>query len=243
MDSAAHVEALRRAATGIAEVARGADLGAVVPDCPEWDLGELVWHLTAAYDFWAQMVASGASDRTGVAEATRVAGDELLATFAGAADRLCHRLAATPADTPVWTWSSPEGDVAWVCRRLAVETALHHRDAVRAAGGSIGLDPALASDGIDEFLFVVLPLLQPRGGGLGGSVHLHCGDVAGEWTLRPLPEGGTEVTRAHAKGDCALRGSAEDLLLALWGRRDLDDLDVVGDRDVAAQFLALVRPR
>ena len=30
-----------------------------------------------------------------------------------------------------------------------------------------------------------------------------------------------DIERAHAKGDCALRGSASDLLLALWRRRGL----------------------
>jgi hypothetical protein len=46
------------------------------------------------------------------------------------------------------------------------------------------------------------------------------------------------VTREHAKGDAALRGPAADLLLALWHRLPLDDLDVVGDRAVAERFVA-----
>ena len=43
----------------------------------------------------------------------------------------------------------------------------------------------------------------------------------------------------HAKGDAALRASGEDLLLVVWGRRSLDDLEFFGDREVAAQWIAL----
>ena len=53
-----------------------------------------------------------------------------------------------------------------------------------------------------------------------------------------LKRDGFDVTREHAKGDCALRGAASDLLLVLWRRRPMSTIDVVGDADVAARFLA-----
>ncbi|MEZ5251716.1 MAG: hypothetical protein R2713_21665 [Ilumatobacteraceae bacterium] len=56
--------------------------------------------------------------------------------------------------------------------------------------------------------------------------------------MRLNAEGTYDIERAHAKGDCALRGSASDLLLALWRRRSIDTIDVVGDADVAARFIA-----
>jgi hypothetical protein len=69
-------------------------------------------------------------------------------------------------------------------------------------------------------------------------VHIHCGDVPGEWTLRPAADGaGFDVVREHAKGDCALRGPANDLLLALWRRFPIDAIDVVGDTAVAERFI------
>ena len=45
------------------------------------------------------------------------------------------------------------------------------------------------------------------------------------------------VEATHAKGDVALRGPAEDLLLVMWRRRPLDVLDVLGDRAVAERLL------
>ncbi|HRE02628.1 MAG TPA: hypothetical protein PLV68_15105, partial [Ilumatobacteraceae bacterium] len=62
----------------------------------------------------------------------------------------------------------------------------------------------------------------------GGSVHIHCTDVAGEWTLLPgdppAQAGEYVVTREHSKCDCAMRGSASDLLLVLWRRIGIDQI-------------------
>ena len=72
---------------------------------------------------------------------------------------------------------------------------------------------------------------------LPGTVHLHCTDVDGEWFVHP--DG--RVEPIHAKGDVALRGAASDLLLALYSRVALDDIDVIGDRAVAEPSRASVR--
>ena len=79
---------------------------------------------------------------------------------------------------------------------------------------------------------------------VGATLHLHCTDDGraegtGEWLLRLTAEG-AEVTRAHAKGEAALRGPASDLLLAVWHRFGLDAVDVVGDADRAAAVLEAV---
>jgi hypothetical protein len=44
------------------------------------------------------------------------------------------------------------------------------------------------------------------------------------------------VTREHAKGDVAARGSASDLLRFLWGRAGADRLEVFGDDATLARF-------
>ena len=51
-------------------------------------------------------------------------------------------------------------------------------------------------------------------------------------------EAGLRTTREHAKGDAAIRGSASDLLLALWRRIPSSELEIIGNRDVAEQLLA-----
>jgi hypothetical protein len=63
--------------------------------------------------------------------------------------------------------------------------------------------------------------------------------VAGEWLVVPQLDGELFVTREHAKGDCAIRGSASDINVALWRRLPQSSLEVIGNADVAAQFLAI----
>ena len=75
------------------------------------------------------------------------------------------------------------------------------------------------------------------------SLHIHCTDDdleagSGEWLLRVV-DGDYVLTTEHAKGDAAIRGRAEDVLLALMERRDVSTLDIVGDPEAADAWLAL----
>jgi hypothetical protein len=49
------------------------------------------------------------------------------------------------------------------------------------------------------------------------------------------------VTREHAKGDVAARGTASSLLLFLYGRVPADDLEVFGDAALLARWRELVQ--
>ena len=75
---------------------------------------------------------------------------------------------------------------------------------------------------------------------LDGSIHVHCTDTEGEWLVRRDGDD-LVVTREHAKGDVAARGSASDLLLFLWGRRPVSALDVFGDGDLLDRFRESIR--
>ena len=57
--------------------------------------------------------------------------------------------------------------------------------------------------------------------------------------MTPDPE--YTVVRAHQKGDAALRGPAEAILLRLWGRESprADQLSPVGDESVLDAWLGL----
>jgi hypothetical protein len=50
------------------------------------------------------------------------------------------------------------------------------------------------------------------------------------------------VTREHAKGDVAVRGTASDLLLFLWGRLPGERLEVLGDASLVGRYFELVPP-
>jgi hypothetical protein len=59
--------------------------------------------------------------------------------------------------------------------------------------------------------------------GVGGSVHLHATDGDGEWFIETGD--GLTWTRAHEKGDVAVRGTTSDLLLLVWGRLGTDAVE------------------
>ena len=238
MDVTSFVDALRRDSAGLLAAARAADPERRVPSCPDWTPADLVWHVVVVHGFWAWCVREQAQDPDGRPRLERPAGDdELYAMAAATAAQLADLLATSDPSTPVWTWAGG-GDVAWVARRVAHETAVHRHDAEEAAEHRYEIDPELASDGIDEYLHVFVPR-RPAEHELTGSVHLHCTDVAGEWLVEPAAAGeAPTIRREHAKGDAAVRGPAEDLLLVLWGRRPLESADVIGDAAVAAQLIA-----
>jgi uncharacterized protein (TIGR03083 family) len=248
MDRDGLLATLQDESTALLVAARSADPSAAVPGCPDWTATDLVWHIGEVHDFWGWIVRERADDpgayedpaRPGV-ELAAAKAFEAVATFASERAAELHRvLADADPPTPVWTWT-PQHDVAWVLRRMAHETAVHRTDAEHAAGREHRLAPEFAADGIDEFLEFFFPLVAADTPPLAGSVHLHCTDADGEWTVRPDGAGGTTVARDHAKADAALRGEAHDLLMVLWRRSPLDTVAVFGDADLATAFAN--RPR
>lgn len=244
MDTSAHLLALGREGAAFAAACADADLSQGVPSCPDFSLADLVWHLTWVHDLFRSVVHHRATDLTQHQRPERPGTDQLLPTYRAGLAALTDELAVADPSAEVWTFTD-DHSVRFVVRRLAHETAIHRWDAESAVGAAAVLDAELASDGIDEFF----THFARRGGDgavpIGGSVHVHCTDVPGEWTFYPgVDESGAptfELVREHAKGDCALRGAASDLLLAMWRRIPIDRLDVVGDVSVAARFLAYPR--
>jgi uncharacterized protein (TIGR03083 family) len=168
---------------------------------------------------------------------SKPADKDLLTEYRAGLDELINVLSLLDPARSCWTWAGIN-DVAWVIRRMAQETAVHAWDALCATSNTAEIEAALASDGIDEFVHVmVMGNMREKEGPLSGSVHIHCTDVEGEWLIAPTGTSDVVVTREHAKGDCAIRGSASSLLLSLWRRIPMSSLEVIGSSDVAAQFL------
>ena len=236
METDEFIAELDRDSAAFVDACEVAGLTSSVASCPGWTVADLLWHLTEVHDFWRTVVAEQLSDPSGYTQPPRPV-DELLAEmYRGGHEELMTTLAGADPSTPVWTWTD-DHTAGFVIRRMAHETAVHLWDATEAAEMVNPLDATLASDGIDEFLTYFLGDATKSAAPVGGSVHLHCSDVPGEWTVREQ-DGGFSVAREHSKGDCAIRGTASDILLALWRRVPLSQCDVVGDADVAAHFIA-----
>ncbi len=236
METNDFIAALERDSAAFVDACEVAGLTSTVASCPGWTVADLLWHVTEVHDFWCTIVSEQMIDPKDYKGPTRPVDEALAEMYRRGREELLTTLGGTDPSTPVWTWSA-DHTAGFVIRRMSQETSIHLWDATEAADLVNPLEPALASDGIDEFLTHMLGDAVKGADPVGGSVHLHCGDVAGEWTVREL-EDGFDLVREHSKGDCAIRGSASDILLALWRRVPLSHCDVVGDADVAARFIA-----
>ncbi len=158
------------------------------------------------------------------------------------AGRLIETLSRIDAGCPPWNPFPVERTAMVWPRRQALETVIHRWDAEQAVGVAARIDAELASDGIDEYFELAIPrLVERRGLALPtGSLHVHCTDIDGEWLVW-TDETGYRMIREHQKGDAALRGPAEAMLLELWGRETgrTNELDTVGDEQILADWLSV----
>ena len=245
------IEHLRLDGTEFIRIASQADPTLAVASCGDWRLGDLAFHVAEAWHFWAEVVAGGMTDRTQIPDVAKlVRPDE----HAGVIDllfdahvRLCTALHDSDPALQVWTWTGSNQPVAWVARRMVLETMVHLWDAGLTQGYELEFDAAVAADGIDEWLTWFAALERAEGEmKVGGTVHLHCTDDelpdgTGEWFISSMKEPKATFTREHRKGDVAIRGQAHDILMWLWRRIDArseSTLEFIGDEVVARRFQA-----
>ncbi len=243
METSHHIDVVGAEGAALADAAAAAGLSAPVPPCPGWDVAALLRHVGGVHRFWIRMLTERVTERpTFRSDGVDVADAAVEGWYREGLDELVGALRAADPAMPLWNWTGlGGGDVAWAARRMAQETAVHRWDADAAAGRASAIDAELASDGIDEFLTQFLSRPHRDSAPIAGSAHVHCTDVPGEWLVVEDEGQGIVVTREHAKGSCALRGPASDLLLVVWGRAPLSSIEVIGDADVAARFVARAR--
>lgn len=226
----------------VAAVRRG-PLDAPVRACPGWDLRQLTLHQGHIHR-WSRLALLTAENPQVAAfvQPDPAAGADALADWlAKGGARLAATMRTVDPVAPTWHPFLVERVAGVWPRRQAHEIAIHRWDAERAVATAAPIDPELASDGIDEFFEVTHPrtMTREQAPPPAGSLHVHCTDVPGEW-LAWYDADGYHFTREHAKGDAALRGPADQVLLALY-HRDHDEgaLSPVGDPDVLAAWLGV----
>jgi uncharacterized protein (TIGR03083 family) len=212
-------------------------MNASIASCEPWVGTDLLWHMIEVHYSWTFIVRSHLMNPDDYVPRSKPADKDLLTEYRAGLDELIRVLSSNEPVRSCWTWAGIQ-DVAWVIRRMAHETAVHAWDAHCAVGNTAEIDALLASDGIDEFVHVMVKSnTREEEVPLIGSVHIHCTDVDGEWLIVPTDTSDVVVTREHSKGDCAIRGSASSLVLALWRRIPTSSLEIIGNADVAAQFM------
>lgn len=225
-----------------------------VPTCPDWDAEDLLWHLAEVQDFWAKITAGRLQSHEDVQEIestrSRPAGRaEVQAFFDDASRRLHDALRSTPPDTPAWTWWN-EQTVGFSYRRQAHEALIHRLDAELTAGAERRpMDPALASDGVDEALRVMFggtPSWGRKHPTDGKTFRVEATDTGHSWLAELVQFTGTspegkeydepDIQVADSDDgrdtDATLRGTAVDLDCWLWHRPALGEVELTGDPDV-----------
>ncbi|MET9019099.1 maleylpyruvate isomerase family mycothiol-dependent enzyme [Actinopolymorpha sp. NPDC004070] len=214
--------------TAIAEHSRGFaaavrdNLDARVEHCPDWDVADLVEHLTEVHWFWrtiaAERLAAPPEEARRPARADR---SELVAVFERGAAELVDVLGGADQDAPVWTWFPGRRDIGFVTRHQVQEAVVHHWDAANAAGTAWTVRPEVAADAVEEFLTCSLADADDvarLGRTLSGPLVLTATDVDRSWTVSQADPTAALTWSPGADGPAAVSGTVADLLLWIYGR-------------------------
>lgn len=236
MEHLEFLDVITSQASLLAAAARSVGPDAATPATPEWTMAKLVKHTGTTHRWVIAIAATREFANPGDLDLGLPDDEAAYPDWieAGAA-QLTATLRDIDPDEDMWSWG-PDQHARFWSRRMAHETTIHRWDA-QSATTQDAIDVALAIDGIDERLVNLAaslnfgPVSADVLTGAGERAHLHATDGDGEWVLRFEPDGLT-VTREHAKGDVAVRGTANDLLLYVVGRRGLDGFEIFGDETV-----------
>lgn len=228
-------ELLRANADAMVAAARTVPLDSRVPSCPDWDVRGLLVHVGQVHEWVREVVKHGDADPSQSTSPGQA--EDAIAWYLDQAEQLLHVLETTPPDKPCTGHQPTNKRAAYWARRQAHEVAMHHVDADLAAGGGAHYDASLAADGIAEVLDVWMPLISQRirPPALTAPVLLACTDTPERWLVSPAPDvpdtEGPEVSATDLAN--TIRGTASDLLLAMWNRAAT--VTVTGD--AARRFL------
>jgi uncharacterized protein (TIGR03083 family) len=228
MEYATFVEHVRTDGSLLADAAEG-DGPAPVPSCPGWSVRDLVAHVAQVYEHKIQCTRLGHAPDPWPPEWPQA--DEPIPWFRDAHSRLLQMFDENEATTPSATSWPPNRTVGFWARRMAHETAVHRVDAELARGASTPVDAALATDGVDEILHLMLEgdwSDDADDAMTGQRIDISTGGRT--WQV-VLDRAAVSVTDGGGEADAMLTGDPSDVLLWLWGRVPDDRVEQAGDAE------------
>jgi uncharacterized protein (TIGR03083 family) len=209
-----------------------------IPWSDRWTVRTVARHVARAHHLVAGIIHGRPTADFGLVDGIQLPpkdDPEFPAWFEAGTAALCNALRTTELDEPCWT-SVPEGRIVrfWLTRMTA-ETLVHRWDAEVGAGLTPSpFDPAVAADGVEEYVTLVTPALRKlHRAPAGPSLRIACTDAEVSWWIQFTAEGGCTVSISSSPVGATLRGSAGGLLLALMGRQSLDEAGVAFDGDLS----------
>lgn len=221
---------------------------AEIPTCPGWRMRDLVLH-TGGVHRWATEFVRGRTTPLELPQAhdiaERVPTDaELPGWLRDGCATLVSSVRAAPLDLRCWTFLRATSPLTHWARRQAHETTMHRVDAESALGKPGPVEPALADDGIAELLECFAVRSSRMRFDPPHTLHVHAADTGSDWTVLISSE--RPVVRRGEPGspvDTALRGTAQELYLALWNRAPLEPLHVAGAATLVEAWPQLLHVR
>jgi uncharacterized protein (TIGR03083 family) len=226
MDTETWIAALAAAGGALSDAASAAGLDADVPSCPDWKVRDLLIHTGAVHHWAATIVRTPVTEEWNPDDPTEAvdalpADEKLVDWYRDSNQALVQTLLDAPTDLDCWTFQlSLPGRVFWA-RRQAHEATIHRVDAELAAGISSDVNADLAHDGIDELLTGFLPRGRRTRDQPPSTFAVDTTDTDGHWLVR-FGEGPATATQhgAAQQADSRIEGSAADLYLRLWNRKE-----------------------
>jgi uncharacterized protein (TIGR03083 family) len=242
MEISEHITALGQEARLLAEAAELSGLEADIPTCPEWDMQDLVRHLSEIHLWAAALIAQRTTKLWPDDISEHIASwpdlavfwpndDDLLNWYLETNANLVRVLEAAPLDLDCPTFLPAPSPLAMWARRQAHETAVHRFDAQNAGGNALGFDPVFAADGIDEMLMGFAPRRNELPIESDQTMAVHAQDTDDRWHVTMGP-GGITTSRSDGPADTTLTGDASDLYLVLWNRAADSTISVIGGSEV-----------
>lgn len=242
---------LRQESARFREVLADAPAGAPVPTCPDWDAGDLLWHLGGVQWFWGQIAEDRLTRREqiGGLEEIRPGRPEdwadLLAFYDTSSARLHRVLSELPAETELWMWAE-DHSAGYIGRRQAHEALIHRVDAELTAGAERApMDFPLAADGVDEALRIMRGYEDEDGftaTQIGAKLTIAAMDGGYAWTVTPVRVRGVDgegnawdvprflvVDGPDHEAAAQISGTAADLDCWVWNRPTVGVIERQGD--------------
>jgi uncharacterized protein (TIGR03083 family) len=257
LSTAQCLEAIESHTRALAAAAEG-NLDARIEHCPEWSMGDLVWHLTDVHWFWNHVATERPS--TAPEDPTRPErpdDEELVGGLVRGMEVLVANLGAADQDAPCWTWGLEE-KVAFITRHQVQEAAVHHWDAVNALGRPQDwfIRPDDAIDAVEEFLTHSVanrrwpePDAEPMRGTIWFCPCYADTGLCPAWYVTDGEQTGTVVVRTDVEDEqkghvFGSHGEPADLLLWLYrrvptARAFLDEDPSPSDEALLERFRAL----
>ncbi|MFZ0180750.1 MAG: maleylpyruvate isomerase family mycothiol-dependent enzyme [Candidatus Dormiibacterota bacterium] len=210
-----------------------------VPVCPPWDVREVVAHMATVYDHKVMAMRLGRRPEQGEWTTDEPYGKDTVEWFSDEHAKLLAELVSHAPKDFAWSWWEPDQTVGFWYRRMALETVVHRVDVETQFGAPSAIDPALAVDGIDEVLTIMLAGDEEASASVPGTgtVELLAGDDA--WSV-VLENSRTMVAPGRRTSpNAVLSGDPVALFLYLWGRVPIDAVTRRGDES----RIALLRSR